>query len=79
MNLIPDTLHEVLVRDLSISVFVEERKDRVHLILVNREAPVVEEFEQLTFVDEFIVILIKVLKGFAHSAPLLSDLVDKLA
>ena len=65
VDLISDTCDEVLVRDLTITIFVEEFEDDILLLGLQWEAPMLQEKDELVFVDIRIVVLIKVFESLA--------------
>ena len=65
MDLVTYTRDEVLVRDLTITIFVEEFEDDILLLGLQWEAPMLQEKDELVFVDVRIVVLIKVFEGLA--------------
>ena len=77
VDLIADALHEVLVRNFTITIFIEEAKDDVHLLIVQWQTPMLKEVIKLLSVDVWIVVLVKVLERLSHRAPLLPDLIDQ--
>ena len=65
MDLISDTRDEVLVGNLTITIFVEEFEDDILLLGLQWEAPMLQEKDELVFVDVRIVVLIEVFESLA--------------
>ena len=65
MDLVTYTCDEVLVGNLTITIFVEEFEDDILLLGLQWEAPMLQEKDELVFVDVRIVVLIKVFEGLA--------------
>ena len=78
MNLEPNTLNKVLVRDLPITILVEVIEDNIALRFGQWESPMLQEEDQLTLVNVRVVVLVKILEGLSDSIPLLPDLLYQL-
>ena len=65
MDLVTYTRDEVLVGNLTITIFVEEFEDDILLLGLQWEAPMLQEKDELVLVDIRIVVLIKVFEGLA--------------
>jgi len=76
VDFVADTLDEVLVRDQTIAVLIEEVIHDFALLLRHREPPMFQEKQQLFLVDVWVVVLVEVAEGFADCVPLLPNLVD---
>ena len=79
MDLHADAFYEVLVRDLPVAILVKEVEDCVALRLRQRETPVLNEKDQLIFINVRVVVLIKVFECLSDGAPLLPYFFDELA
>ena len=74
MNFITNALDEVLVGDFAILIPVEPIKDDLFLLLSHRETPVCQEKDKFSLINVRVIVFIKVLERFSHSAPLLANL-----
>lgn len=79
MDLHANAFYEVHVRDLPVAILVEEVEDCVALRLRQRETPVLNEEDQLIFINVRVVVLIKVFECLSDGAPLLPNLLYELA
>ena len=61
--------HEVLVRDLPVTIFVEILKNIICLLRVHRKPQMRQELDKFMLLDVFIVVFVEVFECFSHSAP----------
>ena len=78
VNLVANTFHKVVVRNLLILVDVEVVENGVDLSLADRESPMFQVEKKFIFVNAAIVVLVEVFEGFTNRLPLLLDLRNNL-
>lgn len=65
--------HEVLVRDLPVTIFVEILKNIICLLRVHRKPQMRQELDKFMLLDVFIVVFVEVFECFSHSTPFCLD------